>query len=197
MIERLPEPPARLLAPVTPVEEVVSLWRLHWEEDPLHPRYYPTGKYRFDAPAGEYPTLYGNQDALGAFAEVYGDVGIIEAGQAARRLSVISARRPLRLIPLDDPHVLRRLGLDARINVSKEYDRTQRWGLALYRGVPAADGIRYVSRHAVRHLNYCLFLDRCGPDLSVNVLGAIEDLRRIVLFAADGYQLVVRVGWRS
>ena len=52
--DRLPEPPERLPASFELVEEELSAWRLHCEEDPLEARRYPTGRYRFDAPAGEY-----------------------------------------------------------------------------------------------------------------------------------------------
>jgi len=191
VVDRLPAPPERAPARIRLVREVVSLWRLHWEADALQLQHHPTGRYRFDAPAGEYPVLYGNKECLGAFAEVYGDTGLIDAAQGARLLSCVTARCPLRLVPLDDPLVLRRLGLDMRVNVSKDYGVTQQWSLAFHRWRPDADGVRYLSRHAAQHHNYCLFLDRCATDLSVNTLGAIQDLRRIVLFAADRYHLAV------
>lgn len=72
--DRLPEPPDRLPVPFKPEEEELSAWRLHWEQDPLEARRYPTGRYRFDAPKGEYVALYCNADRLAVFAEVYGDV---------------------------------------------------------------------------------------------------------------------------
>jgi hypothetical protein len=100
--DRLPEPPEILPALVEPVQEAVSLWRLHWGDEPLSLRRYPTGRYRFDAPAGEYPVTYGNKDRLACFAEVYGDARFIPAAEGERKLSFISALRPLWLIPLDD-----------------------------------------------------------------------------------------------
>ncbi len=194
---RLPGPPGRLPAPITLAREVITIFRLHGEDDPRRPRHYPTGKYRFDAPAGEYPVSYGNQDCLGAFAEVYGDTGAIEAAQASRKLSTLTASRPFQFVPLDDPVTLKRLGLDARISVAKQYRRTQQWSLALHGWFPDTDGIRYLSRHAGNQLNYCLFLDRCGADLHLQTLGELQDLRRIVLFAADTYGLVINLRWRS
>lgn len=53
------------------------MWRLHWEDDPRQPRRYPSGRYRFDAPRGEYPVTYGNRDQLATFREVYGDTRLI------------------------------------------------------------------------------------------------------------------------
>jgi hypothetical protein len=44
----IPLPPAQPAA-ITLIEEVVAVWRVHKEPDPR----YPTGRYRFDAPAGE------------------------------------------------------------------------------------------------------------------------------------------------
>lgn len=197
--DALPEPPGRRPAglPALP-REAVSLWRLHWEDDPLAPRRYPAGKYRFDAPAGEYPVTYGNRDRLACFAEVYGDLGLIPEAQGTRRLSLLSALRPLALAPLDDPAFRRRLDprLDGRIATAKQYPATQRWSLALHTWFPEADGIRYTSRHAERDHNYCLFLDRCGADLQVSLQGELRDLRQIVLFAADRYVLQARVQWR-
>lgn len=93
--DRLPDPPERLPAPFELAEEEISAWRLHWEEDPLEARLYPTGRYRFDAPSDEYASLYCNADRLGVFGEVYGDVRVIEASQRERRLSRIISRENL------------------------------------------------------------------------------------------------------
>lgn len=124
--DRLPEPPERLPDPFDLVEEEISAWRLHWEEAPLEARRYPTGRYRFDAPSGEYAALYCNADRLAVFAEVYGDVRVMEASQRKRRLSRIISQESLRLVPLDDPGVQKRLGLDGRIGMSRQYPVTQR-----------------------------------------------------------------------
>ncbi len=188
--DRLPDPPLELPARIELADETVRLWRLHWEEDPLSPRRYPSGKYRFDAPSGEYPVTYGNRDRLGAFAEVYGDTRRIDSSQAARRLSLIVSRRPLRLVPLDNAPTQKRLGLDGRINFSRQYPVTQRWSVALHTWLPETDGIRYLSRHAAEQRNYCLFLDRCGAHLRAELQGTLGDLHAVVLFAADKYSLV-------
>ncbi len=189
--DQLPEPPERLPAPFELAEEVLSAWRLHWEQDPLETRRYPTGRYRFDAPSGEYAALYCNVDRLAAFAEVYGDVRLLEEDQRKRRFSHIYSEERLRLVPLDDPGVQKRLDLDGRIGMSKQYPVTQRWSLALHRWFPEADGIRYLSRHAGENRNYCLFPERCAERLRVVEHGEISALREIVLLAADRYHLEV------
>lgn len=189
--DRLPEPPERLPALFGLAEEEISAWRLHWEVDPLEARRYPTGRYRFDAPSGEYAALYCNADRLAVFAEVYGDVRVLEADQRKRRLIRITSSESLRLVPLDDPGVQKLLGLDGRIGMSKQYPVTRRWALSLFRWFPQADGIRYLSRHAGENRNYCLFLERCAGKLRAEEHGEISSLRNIVLLAADRYHLEV------
>ena len=189
--DRLPEPPDRLPVPFELAEEELSAWRLHWEQDPLEARRCPTGRHRFDAPTGEYAALYCNADRLAVFAEVYGDVRLLEEDQRERRLSHFSSKGSLRLVPLDDPGTQKRLGLDGRIGMSKQYPVTQRWALALHRWFPEADGIRYLSRHAGENRNYCLFSERCAEKLRVEEHGEISSLRETALLAADMYHLEV------
>lgn len=179
------------------VTEATTAWRLHWEADPLHPPMYTKGRYRFDAPAGEFPVLYANSDRLACFAEAYGDTGTIESIQGSRFLSLVSALRPLRLVALDDATTRRRCGLDGRICTAKQYGVTQRWSKSFHVWFPEADGLRYSSRHAGERHNYALFLDRCASDLAVYPQGQLQDLHRVVLFAADTYVLAVKIAWRS
>ena len=156
-LDALPDPPTSPPPTLPPlVGDLASLWRLHWEDDPLAPRWHPRGKYRFDAPTGEYPVTYGNRDRLACFLEVYGMTGVVAAGQGSRLLSHLSALRPLHLVPLDDPAARRRLDprLDARIATAIQYPVTQRWGRVLRDWYPQADGLRYPSRHADGALNY-------------------------------------------
>jgi len=193
--DRLLEPPEGLPARFDLAEEELSAWRLHREEDPLEARRYPAGRYRFDAPSGEYASLYCNADRLAVFAEVYGDVRVIETSEKHRRLSRIFSQGSLRLVPLDDPRAQKRLGLDGRIGMSKQYAVTQRWALSLFDWFPEADGIRYLSRHAGENRNYCLFVERCADKLRIEEHGEISTLRETVLLAADRYHLEVH--WSS
>ena len=189
--DRLPEPPDRPPARFGLMDEKPSAWRLHWEEDPLEARLYPTGRYRFDAPSGDYAALYCNADRLAVFAEAYGDARLLEEGQKERRLSHIFSEDTLRLVALADPGTQKRLGLAGRIGMSKQYPVTQRWALALRRWFPEAHGIRYLSRHAGENRNYCLFLERCKGKLRIEEYGKISTLRETVLLAADRYHLEV------
>jgi hypothetical protein len=192
----IPLPPTSLPTSISLVEEVIAIWRVHSEPDPRSPPCYPTGRYRFDAPNGEYSVTYGNADSYGSFAEVYGDRHQILANQATRHLSLLIARRPLRLVTLDEAETFHRLGLDNRINDTKRYKRTQQWSLALHTWLPEADGIRFSGRNAGKDLNYCLFLDRCAGDLDLHLQGELQDLRAIVLAAAKKYGLRVEISWR-
>jgi hypothetical protein len=199
-VDRLPEPPRNLPAPGFELDVVRDLlvFRLHWEVNSLRPRRHPRGKYRFDAPrnGGEYPVTYANRTDHGAFAEVYGDTQLISARERDRRLSAISATRPLALIGLDDPTVQKSLGLDGRIAMSKQYSTTMLWSRALHRWFPAADGIRYASRHAgAGSPNVCLFLDRCRSALTIDLRGRLADapIRSVMLDAADRYRLAVLI----
>lgn len=199
-VDRLPTPPRNLPAPGFELDIVDDLvaFRLHWEANPLRPRRHPRGRYRFDAPrnGAEYPVTYANHANHGAFAEVYGDTRLISARERDRRLSAINATRPLAIIALDDPTVQKTLGLDGRIAMAKQYSTTMLWSRALHRWFPAADGIRYASRHAgAAFPNICLFLDRCRTALTINAQGTLADthLRPAMLDAADRYHLAVLI----
>ena len=199
-VDRLPTPPGKLPAPGFELDIVADLvvFRLHWEANPLRPRRYPRGRYRFDAPrnGAEYPVTYANHANHGAFAEVYGDTQLISGRERDRRLSAINANRPLALIALDDPTVQKSLGLDGRIAMAKQYSTTMLWSRALHRWFPAADGIRYSSRHAGTGFpNVCLFLDRCRTALTIDPQGTLADarLRPAMLDAADRYRLAVLI----
>lgn len=199
-LDCLPAPPRKLPAPGFAVDLVADLvvFRLHWDPNPLRPKRYPRGRYRFDAPrdGAEYAVTYANFADLGAFAEVYGDTQLISEWEADRRLGALVATRPLRLIALDDPTVQKTLRLDGRIAMSKQYAATMLWSRALHRWFPEADGIRYASRHAgAQFPKFCLFLDRSRAALRVESRGKLGDpeLRPLLLDAADRYLLTVLI----
>lgn len=188
-----PSAPKRLpkLVPDSPKE----LWRLHWEADPRRPRRYAYGKFRFDAPAGEYSVTYANEDQSACFAEVYGDEQEIPPSQLERRLGRLTYARPLRLVPLDDGEALKALHpkLDLNISASTRYARTRAWSLALHAWYEDADGLLYLGRHATQRLNRCLFLDRCAKDLIYEPVGKLQDLEDDVRRAAAAYNLAPRL----
>ena len=168
-------------------------WRIHWEEEIANPPVRERGTHRFDAPAGEYPVTYLNVDRDATFAEVYGDLREIAPNQAERHFSAVRVEAPLRVVDLDNPKTLAAHALDLRISALSDYARTRRWSGAFHGWYPQADGIRYLGRHAARHLNYCLFLDRCGDRLRCEQEGTLAELRALVLAAADAYSLAPRL----
>lgn len=78
------ERPAQL-PPLEP-ELLADTWRLHWEPDPILVRRYPTGRYRCDAPAGQFSVTYVNDDRLAVFAETYAQGSRLLAKSEADRL---------------------------------------------------------------------------------------------------------------
>jgi hypothetical protein len=110
------------------------LWRLHHEPDPRTPRHHSSGRFRFDAPAGEFPVTYGNEHQYGCFGEVYGDRLSIPPGDSERLLSCLQATTPLCLIDLSDGELLKALHpqLDGRISSAIHYTVTEAWSVALH-----------------------------------------------------------------
>lgn len=172
------------------VRQTVPLaWRLHRGSRAIDPTIFPTGKFRFDAPAGEYPVTYANLDEYAPFNEVFGDLRSIPATARDTRFARIEVSRPLRLVAIDDPATLAAFDLDLQISASRDYDWTRRWSLAWHRWYPDADGIRYLGRHAAGALNLCLYVDRCGDALTARDLGALPDLPERGLEAARRFRL--------
>jgi hypothetical protein len=187
--------------PIRPTGELPELdtetidggWRVHWEVDPVRPPKYPSGRWRFDAPTSEYQVTYVNQDEHAVFAEVYGDDREISPRNLTRRVSTASSTRSLHLVALEDPQVLAAFHLDLRISAAVNYPRTMQWSLAFHNWYPKADGVRYLGRHATIHLNYGLFLDRCGDVLNFDLEGDFASLRPKVTVACDLYSLAPRL----
>jgi hypothetical protein len=172
---------------------VEKAWRLHSDENPLRVSVHPTGRFRFDAPTGEYAVTYANLDQYACFAEVYGDEQEIPPTQVDRRLSFLTSARPLRLIQLDDGPHWSSFGLDMSICSSVDYARTQLWSKRLHEWYPDADGIRYLGRHAGVSQNLCLYLDRCADAMSAELEGRLGELRSLVMKAADVWSLAPRI----
>ena len=62
------------------------------------------------------------------------------------------------------------------------------WSAAWHEWYAEADGIRYLGRKAMKHLNYALFLDRCGPDLAYETEG------KLIEMWSDGLRACARHG---
>jgi len=189
--DKLESPPASAPDPLPDLyrDESGLLWRVHGEPDPLNPPTYARGRFRFDAPAGEFPVTYANVDHGACFAEVYGDRKQVPADHGERRLSSIFAHRPLKVIALDEGPVLQALGTDNRIATTTDYDVTMEWSFALHQWFPEADAIRYQGRKATAQLNYCFYLDRCFDDLETRLFGPLKELERLVQTVAARWSL--------
>jgi hypothetical protein len=185
----LPGPAPAALPPL--VDEMLdSSWRLHWEADPTKARPHSAGKYRFDAPGGEYGVTYVNEDRFAPFAEAYGGHGVLARSEADRLWSCIRSTRRLRILQLDEEGIAARFGLDLRISTELDYTRTQAWSLAWHEWYSDIDGLRFIGRKALTHLNYCLFLDRCGKALKFTTEGRLVDLRADGLLACHRHGIV-------
>ena len=125
-------------------------------------------QHRFDAPAGEYRTLYCAARLAGAFVE---SVLRKPAGRIIARAYVeergwteITGRRALRLVKLRDEG-LHWHGTDAAISALDDYGAPRRMARALYAAFPEADGIAYRARHNNGEVCYALFDRVSAADL--------------------------------
>lgn len=147
------------------------------------------GKFRFDAPAGEFKVTYVAENRYACFAEVFGDAKVIPADAKERFLSQIQTDRPMRFLDLTDETTWARFGIDGSITTDTEYERTQAWALAWHTWYADADGVRYHGRRAGRRINCCLFLDRCADAIRFRTLGRLGDVPETVAIAAERYAL--------
>jgi hypothetical protein len=165
------------------------------DDDRISSQKYPTPRYRFDAPGGEYAVLYANETRVATFNESYAEKRRrIPAADAQRHLMRIAPNHPLPLVDLTDDRTLSALELDARISVGDDYEACHRWGLAFHEEWQGAFGIAYAARWGgVRTTNVALFVERCREDLLVESLGRLGDraLEALMLEAADRYKLRV------
>lgn len=120
--------------------------------------------YRFDAPRGQYRTLYGARRLEGAFAETILRQGrriIARDYVELRQWSVIRTLRELRLVQLYD-YGLAWHGVTADICAGDDYASAQQFAAGLHGQHPDLDGIAYRARHNNGEICYALF-DRVDP----------------------------------
>lgn len=144
--------------------------------------------------------LYGCASPLGALAETYGDrARRLGVNEGDRYLVRLVSQAPIPLVDLMDVRLLASLGLDERISVGDDYAACQAWALVLWRELPDIHGIRFRARKAGATVaNVALFIDRCVDHLITPLHDAhmLKDLERVVLEAADVYNLVVKFPFR-
>jgi hypothetical protein len=168
------------------------LWRIA-DQDSLSFRTYPSPRYRFDAPGGEFPALYTCALDLGVFAEAYVERGRrLGKNEARRHLLELRPRQPLALIDLHSDHVLAAFNLDERISIGDDYVTCQAWALAIYQQYPDVSGIRYRARKAGALVaNVLLYADRAVGSLEIASAPRLDEIEEVVLRAADRYRLTV------
>jgi hypothetical protein len=190
---RPPEPRGEL--PAFEFHEWINpVYRIQ-DGDRISSRRYPTPRYRFDAPGGEYAVLYAKDTEVATFNESYAEKRRrIPSADAERHLVRNTPKRPLPLVDLKDDRTLSTLDLDARISVGDDYEVCRQWALAFHAEWPEVCGIAYAARWGgVRTTNVALFVERCGENLTLDSLGRLGDpvLEESVLEAADRYRLRV------
>lgn len=180
-----PEPPADLDERPLPMILTDRSWfRIHQS------RYSPlffgrTGRYRFDAPAGEFGVLYAGKDEHCAFVETFGhslDIRVVTMDELRRcERSRLTVNRPLRLVGLTGAG-LARLGADNRL-CTGDYLLAQRWACALWRHAEAPDGLYYRSRLDPARQCGAIF-DRAEAVFTASSLGTLTDLHHRPLLAS-------------
>lgn len=152
---------------ITRIPEGVSLVRIHRAGDgpvwfgPVDPAM-PT--YRFDAPNGEYRTIYLAERLNGAFVETVlrGAKRIVSrAFVEQREWCELRLLRDVQVLQLHGPG-LHWHGQTADISTGSNYARSQEFAARMYAEHPAIDGIAYRSRHDNEEICYALF-DRVDP----------------------------------
>lgn len=137
-------------------------------------------EYRFDAPSGEYRTLYCARELTGAFVET--------VLRRARRIiarpfveergwTMLAPTRDLRLAKLYDEGLVHH-GVTADICAGDDYAASRRFAADLYAAFPEVDGIAYRARHNNGQICYALF-DRANVLIEVEH-HAFSDQRAIV-----------------
>jgi hypothetical protein len=139
--------------------------------------------YRFDAPAGDYRTMYAAAAIEGAFVETIlhgkAEVQIVSRGYVEQRAwTEFGTVRPFKLMKLYDEGLFWH-GTDAGISATPSYTRSRQIALAAFREDPDVDGIAYRSRHDNGELCFALFDRVTSADLDVGQTRLFQEEPRI------------------
>lgn len=149
MASTMPALPAE--CPIVELAAGTELWRVHHgDHGPIWfgPAAGGFAGGRFDAPAGEFKTLYVAATLTGAFVEtVLRRAARIVARPFVdqRAFSILTTLRPLRLVQLHGQGLIQ-LGVTGDVCAGDIYAPSQRLALALYEAYEL-DGIAYRARH--------------------------------------------------
>jgi hypothetical protein len=113
------------------------------------PEYFDTtDRHRFNAPTGQFGTLYAGSDDACAFIETFGhdlDLRVVSSADlASRGRARIEIVRDLRVVDLTGPG-LAQLRADGRLTTG-DYRIAQRWSHALHEHPERPEGITWRSR---------------------------------------------------
>lgn len=115
--------------------------------------------YRFDAPAGEYGTLYAARRLEGAFVETLLRRAnrLLPLSQLNdRQWSMLEVQRDLRLAKVFNQGLVRH-NVTTDICAGDDYTESQAFALRLHTENPDLDGIAYRARHDNGEICYALF----------------------------------------
>lgn len=133
---------------------------------------------RFDAPAGEYRTLYAAENLEGGFVET---LLRLPSGRIVRRAfvdargwSALTLRRTLNLALVRD-NGLARIGVDASVTTTDDYAVSGRLARRLYQAYPLLDGLSYRSKHNNGEVCYAIFDRVSDADLDAGPASAFKD----------------------
>lgn len=167
---------------VVRLPEGTPLVRVHWrDKSPVWfgPKSGDLPSNRFDAPNGEYGTLYGAESLAGAFAEtVLRKAARIIAWPlvAKRSWSVLELRRDLQLAQLHGDGLAWH-GVTGDICTGDDYGPSQALSLAFHE--KGLDGIVYRSRHNNDQLCYAIFDRVLASDFALLRTSHFEDEARM------------------
>ena len=142
--------------------------------DPLH--WSRKGANRFDAPLHPYGVLYTALNPECALLEVFGDAWAQDRVIQRRELDgfelcTLTVSRPVRVVDFTGDH-LNRLGTDANLFASLQYELTRQWAEALMNHPERPQGILYHSRKNPLLYSYALF----GTPLTKSAIGVSRRL---------------------
>jgi len=156
----LPALPDQL--PIIEIAAPTDWWRIHRSvHSPIFfgPKTGASPVNRFDAPNGEFRTLYLGESFAAAFAEVLLRVPRLPYVERAeledRSASRLNNKNTLRMVDLRGPG-LSRIGIDNSLTTCT-YDIAGQWALALWQHSDQPDGLLYRSRHDPHHTCAAVF----------------------------------------
>jgi hypothetical protein len=164
LADELPYPPDHLPLdlPIKQIDPGMQWWRIHKSTNaPIFfgPATTTPPVYRFDAPGGEYRTLYLGKDFSAAFVETLlrnPRVPFVELAEIElRSVSVLTNNHSLVMIDLCGQG-LSRIGVDNRL-ATGSYEKAGQWALKLWGNAARPDGLLYRSKHNPEYICAAVF----------------------------------------